>query len=163
MKGPIIYIVFLALLTLAFGLGRYTAKPARIVDEQTRVDTLILRDTVTRYKPEYIRTHTRDTIRVPVAEVRYDTVAVYLPREVRVYEDTRYRAEVSGYQPSLDRIDIYTQTEIVTQNTTQVVKQRARWGLGISAGYGVALDLKGQTFMPAPYIGIGLHYNLISW
>lgn len=163
MKEQMIYVIALALLVLAFGLGRYTAKPVRIVEERTQVDTLILRDTVTRYKPEYIHTHTRDTIRVPVTEIHHDTVAVYLPREVRVYEDTRYRAEVSGYQPSLDRIDIFTQTEIVTQHTAQVVKQKTRWGLGISAGYGVAINTTDQTFKPAPYIGVGIQYNLVSW
>lgn len=163
MKGPIFYIIFLALFVLAFGWGRYTAEPVRIVEERTQVDTLILRDTITRYKPEYIHSHTRDTIRVPVTEILHDTVAVYLPREVKVYEDPRYRAEVSGYQPSLDRIDIFTQTEVITQSTAQVVKRKTRWGLGISAGYGVAINTTEQTFMPTPYIGLGLHYNLVSW
>ena len=163
MKEQIIYIIALPLLVLAFGLGRYTAEPTLIVEEHTQVDTLIIRDTLTQYLPQPVRIHTRDTIRIPVTEIRHDTVAVYLPRETKVYEDPRYRAEVSGYQPSLDRIDIFTQTEVVTQNTAQVVKQKTRWGLGISAGYGVAIDTQGQTFKPAPYIGIGLHYNILSW
>ena len=163
MKAQILYIAALFLLVLSFGLGRHTAKPERIVEERHRVDTLILRDTVTRFQPQPVRIHTRDTIRVPVTEVRHDTVAVYLPREVKVYEDARYRAEVSGYEPNLDRIDIFTQTEVVTQSTAQVVKRKTRWGLGISAGYGVAINTTEQTFTPSPFIGVGLHYNIISW
>lgn len=163
MKSQIMYIIAMALLVLAFGLGRYTAEPVRIVEERRQVDTLIIRDTLTQYLPRPVHIHTRDTIRVPVTEIRHDTVAVYLPRETRVYQDERYRAEVSGYQPCLDRIDIFTQTEVVTQSTAQVIKQKTRWGLGISAGYGVAIDTQGQTFKPAPYIGIGLHYNILSW
>ena len=162
-KGPILYIVLMAAFILSFGLGRYTAKPETIVEERERIDTLVIRDTFTHYVPQYVHKHTRDTIRVPIRETIHDTVAVYLPRETRVYEDARYRAEVSGYQPSLDRIDIYTKTEVVTKDVTQVVKKKTRWGLGLSAGYGVTINTTDQTFKPAPYIGVGIHYNLLSW
>ena len=162
-KGPILYIVLMAAFILSFGLGRYTAKPETILEERERIDTLVIRDTLTHYVPQYVHRHTRDTIRVPIRETIHDTVAVYLPRETKIYEDARYRAEVSGYQPSLDRIDIYTQTQVVTKDVTQVVKQKTRWGLGISAGYGVAINTAEQAFKPAPYIGVGIHYNLISW
>ena len=162
-KGPIIYIIILALFILSFGLGRYTATPERILAESVRIDTLILRDTVTIHAPQYVHRHTRDTIRIPIREVVHDTVSVYLPRETKIYKDARYRAEVSGYEPSLDRIDIYAQTQVVTKDVTQVVKQKTRWGLGISAGYGVTINTTDQTFRPAPYIGVGIHYNLLSW
>ena len=148
---------------MAFGLGRYTAEPVRLVEERVQRDTLVIRDTVTHYAPRYIERHTRDTITVTLTEVRHDTVAVYLPRETKVYEDTRYRAEVSGYQPSLDRIDIFTQTQVLTTDVTQVVKRTTRWGLGISAGYGVAINVADQAFRPAPYIGVGIQYNLVCW
>ena len=153
----------------SFGLGRYTAKPETILEERERIDTLVIRDTITHHVPKYVYKHTSDTIRVPVPvpgpqpEPERDTIYVNLPRETKVYEDARYRAEVSGYQPSLDRIDIYTQTQVVTKDVTQVVKQKTRWGLGISAGYGVTINTTDQTFRPAPYIGVGIHYNLISW
>lgn len=163
MKDQLIYIIALALLILAFGLGRYTAEPVRIVEERVQRDTLVIRDTVTHYAPKYIERHTRDTICIPIPELVHDTVAVYLPRETKIYEDARYRAEVSGYQPSLDRIDIFTQTQVVTQSTAQVVKRKTRWGIGISAGYGVAINVAEQAFRPAPYIGVGIQYNLVSW
>ena len=159
----------LGLCGASFGLGRYTAKPETILEERERIDTLVIRDTITHHVPQYVYKHTSDTIRVPVPvpgpqpEPERDTIYVNLPRETKVYEDARYRAEVSGYQPSLDRIDIYTQTQVVTKDVTQVVKQKTRWGLGISAGYGVTINTTDQTFRPAPYIGVGIHYNLISW
>ena len=162
-KGTINYILFLALFAVTFGLGRYTAEPVRIVEERVQRDTLVIRDTVTHYAPKYIEKHTRDTIRIPIPELVHDTVAVYLPRETKIYEGARYRAEVSGYQPSLDRIDIFTQSQVITQNTAQVVKRKTRWGLGLSAGYGVAINTTEQTFKTAPYIGVGIQYNFVSW
>lgn len=163
MKASMTYIAVMALLVLMFGLGRYTAKPVRVVEERVQRDTLVIRDTVTRYAPKYIERHTRDTIRIPVTELVHDTVEVCLPRETKIYGDARYRAEVSGYQPSLDRIDIFGQTQVMTETVTQVVRKKTRWGLGISAGYGVAINVADQAFRPAPYIGIGIQYNLISW
>ena len=91
----------------------------------------------------------------------HDTVRVYLPREVKVYEDSLYRAEVSGYQPSLDKIDIYQQTQIITRDVTQVVKKKTRWGVGLQVGYGATYydgRLRGS-----PYVGVGVSWNIIAW
>ena len=161
--GAIIYIIALALLALSFGLGRYTAKPEHILEERVQKDTLVIRDTFTHYMPQYVERHTRDTVRIPIRELVHDTVAVYLPRETKVYKDIHYRAEVSGYDPSLDNIEIFAQKEVVTMTATQVVKKRARWGIGLSAGYGLAINAHDQAFTPAPYIGVGIQYNLVSW
>ena len=148
------------MLAIAFFAGRLTAPPSeKIIEHSERIDTILLRDTIIKEKPIAKRIYIRDTIRLQVT----DTIFIDLPREVKVYEDSLYRAEVSGYMPSLDRIDIYTQTQVVTKDVTQVVKQKTRWGLGLSAGYGVTINTTDQTFKPAPYIGVGIHYNLISW
>lgn len=168
-KWPLLYIAALTLLVVSFGIGRYTAEPIKILEEREIIDTLIIRDTITQYAPQYVYRRIRDTIRVPVPvpgpepDPERDTIYVSLPKETRVYEDTRYRAEVSGYQPSLDRIDIYTQTQVVTKDVTQVITQKTRWGIGISAGYGLAINANNRAITPAPYVGIGIQYNLISW
>lgn len=149
------------LAALCFLLGRWSAPQHGPVEaESVRVDTLVVRDTITRYRPEYRTNYVRDSIFVTLTE--RDTVYVSLPREVRVYEDKRYRAEVSGYQPSLDRIDIYEQERVVTQHSTQVVsvKKPTRWGLGVQVGYGMTIE---KTPSWTPYVGVGLSYNLISW
>ena len=152
--------IVLGMLAIAFFAGRLTAPPSeKIIEHSERIDTILLRDTIIKEKPIAKRIYIRDTIRLQVT----DTIFIDLPREVKVYEDSLYRAEVSGYMPSLDRIDIYTQTQVVTKDVTQVVKQKTRWGLGLSAGYGVTINTTDQTFKPAPYIGVGIHYNLISW
>lgn len=149
------------LAALCFLLGRWSAPQHGPVEAgSVRVDTLVVRDTITRYRPEYRTNYVRDSIFVTLTE--RDTVYVSLPREVRVYEDKRYRAEVSGYQPSLDRIDIYEQERVVTQHSTQVVsvKKPTRWGLGVQVGYGMTIE---KTPSWTPYVGVGLSYNIISW
>ena len=152
-------LVLIALGAVLFLLGRCSAKTPRLQAESVRVDTLYVRDTITREMPVYRTNIVRDTITLFVR----DTIPVYLPREVKIYEDSLYRAEVSGVFPSLDRIDIYQRKEIVTIEVEKQVSVpvRQRWGIGIQAGYGAYLYE--QTIRTAPYIGVGLTYNIISW
>lgn len=146
-----------------FFWGRNTAKERDLTSVITQVDTLFIHDTITQEKPVYItKTNTRteyiqatDTIRIN------DTLFVPVPIEKKVYEDSLYRAEISGYRASLDRIDIYQRKQIVTQTATIFVAERKRWGIGLQAGYG-AMPADG-TIRLAPYIGIGLSYDLIRW
>ena len=140
------------------GRGAYSVPLPSV---ETRVDTVVVRDTITRERPVYTRAYVRDTIRVRVC----DTILVALPHEVRVYEDSLYRAEVSGYLPSLDRIEIYPRTVTVTRTdkVTQVVtvKNPTRWGLGVQVGYGVGLH-SGKVYT-APYVGVGLSWNILTF
>ena len=118
-----------------------------------RVDTLYVRDTITRVKPVYIASTPEiriDTLRL------HDTIAVPVPIERRVYADSNYRAVVSGWHPLLDSISVYPATKIVTR--WRVEKERSRWGLGIQAGAG--LSANGAA---VPYVGVGVQYNLFSW
>ena len=159
-------LILLGLLLLLVGVAGFVLgrrSMPRITRIETQVDTLVIRDTITREIPRFTHMYVRDSIYITVLDTLRQIDTVWLPREVKVYEDERYRAEVSGYQPSLDRIDIYTQDRVVTQEVVKTVKQKTRWGVGISAGYGVAINTTDQTFKPAPYIGVGIHYNLISW
>ena len=146
-------------LFLCFAWGRNTAPKPEIQGEVVRVDTLLIRDTITREKPVYRTKIVRDTMTV----ILRDSIPVYLPIETKVYEDSTYRAEVSGVFPSLDRIDVYQRTQVVSQIIEKqvAVPVRQRWGIGISAGYGAALN--GKAVVLSPYIGIGIQYNIISW
>lgn len=151
--------ILLVLGVVVFFLGRASAETCVIGEETTQVDTLYIRDTITREKPSITRVYVRDSIFVTLRDTvtRQDTV--WLPREVKVYEDERYRAEVSGYQPSLDRIDIYVPERVVTK----VVETRkpARWGIGVQVGYGAQID--GGKIRGTPYVGVGISYNILTF
>lgn len=122
-------------------------------------DTIILRDTITREKPVYIARRIVDTIYIRTTVK--DTAFVAVPREEKVYQDSTYRAVVSGYLPSLDTIQIYqTEREIIrTVKVTEIEKKR--WGVGIQAGVGGGIH-QGQVIF-TPYIGVGISYNLLRF
>ena len=110
---------------------------------------------------------TEETIKAPATDTLWlhDTLYIELPREIRVYEDSLYRAEVSGYDPRLDRIDLYTRevvvskTEITTK--TEAITRPNRWGLGVQVGYGIGVHA--NTIYTTPYVGVGISYNLLTF
>ena len=117
------------------------------------MDTLFVYDTIFIEKPVIKKVEIIDTLRLPVpitdTLMLHDTVFVHLPIEQRQYLDPRYTAWVSGYRPQLDSIHIYQRTEYITKEIKMVTKPK-RWGLGLQAGYGIALH-NGQVFT-APII-----------
>lgn len=151
-------VIALALISVAFLLGRRSVKPEIV--ELHRTDTLLLRDTV------------RETVLVP--KVRYltrvDTVLLKVPGDTvevpvmvpisrNVYEGEDYRAVVSGFRVSIDTIDTFRKTQTLTNTFIQrgeVPGKPKRWGISVSAGY--ALTPQGVK----PYIGAGISYSFIT-
>ena len=87
-----------------------------------RVDTLTLHDTLTTAKPHYIVERIVDSITVKVPVVEHDTILVNLPRTQKVYQDSTYRAVVSGFAPNLDTITVYRKTQYI--NNTVYIPQK---------------------------------------
>lgn len=157
-------VAFILIWSLAvFYAGRNWAIKRDISGYAERVDTLVVRDTIVQEKPVYRTISQVRTEYVPVCDtIRIqDTLFVPVPIETKVYEDSLYRAEVSGYRASLDRLEIYQQERIITQTIPVQVRERKRWGIGVQAGYGVSIP-NGKPVL-SPYIGIGVSYDLIRW
>ena len=80
-----------------------------------------------------------------------------LHRKRVVYEDSLYRAVVSGYvDPRLDSMTVYPRTvyQTVTNDVYHPVpikSKKKRWGLGLQAGYG---------YPGGWYVGARVSYNL---
>lgn len=81
----------------------------------------------------------KDTIR--------DTVYINIPIQRKTYQTDDYRAVISGYRPNLDTMTIYHKREII-------YKKSRRWGLGITAGYGLSKD----GFSPC--LSVGVFYRI---
>ena len=155
--------LLLAALLLAYCAGCNTAQQRAISSAIQQADTLVIHDTITREMPVYITNTRVRTEYVPVRDTLrlHDTLFVPITIEKRVYKDSLYRAEISGYKPRLDKIEIYQQTRTVTKVEQVLVKDKKRWGLGIQAGYGVGIH-SGVVYT-TPYIGVGVSYNLLRW
>lgn len=124
----------------------------------SRVDTLYVRDTLTVYKPSKVTRTVKDTIRMIVRETQidtmHDTVFVYLPQESIVWQDDRCIVYAHGINPQVDSVTHFNSGAVVTRTVTDRPK---RWGIGVSAGYGMSKD--GLS----PYIGLGISYNIIRF
>ncbi len=84
-----------------------------------------------------------------------DSADVIIPMERKVYEDSTYCAVITGAWVSLDTMQVYPRRETVT--IRHPPDKRKRWGIGISAGYGMTPQgLK-------PFIGVTATYNLIRF
>lgn len=155
--------LLLAALLLAYCAGCNTAQQRAVSSAIQQADTLVIHDTITREMPVYITNTRVRTEYVPVRDTLrlHDTLFVPITIEKRVYKDSLYRAEISGYKPSLDKIEIYQQTRTITKVEQVLVKDKKRWGLGIQAGYGVGIH-SGVVYT-TPYIGVGVSYNLLRW
>ncbi len=113
-----------------FAAGWAAPHPA---DTATRTDTVFIDRPVEvvrwRDRVEYLAV--TDTVRVA------DSVFVEVPIEVRQYADSTYRAQVSGWHPSLDWIEVYSRTQTITST---IVREAPRWSLGVTAGPGLLYD-----------------------
>ncbi len=153
----LISIVSLLVVGGSYSLGwrkGYKSAPNSAIDTIKVVE--YHRDTITLEKPLYFEKRITDTMRVAVTDTirMRDTLYIDLPREERVYRDSLYMAVVSGFRPSLDRIDIYRTEKIVTMT---VYKER-KWGIGVAAGPSALIDFGGKAHLG---IGatVGVRYN----
>lgn len=148
------WLAYIFVAALAFGIGWF-AKPSHIetvteekVDTVTNTVTKVRVDTFLRYLPvPYLTEFTGDSVQVNGHQVA---------RERKVYQDSTYTAVVSGIDPGLDMIAVYprTVTKTVTNDVfhtrTQYIRQKRRWSLGITAGYGFSKD----GLSPAVVVGV---------
>lgn len=152
MKRDLIIVILSLALGFLAGFSCHQKSPQE--PPIVKVDTLIVRDTFVRYKPIYQTRRVVDSILVPVTDtIRLsDTVFVQLPREQLEWNDSLATVWVSGYRPAVDSVRHYTTTQIITVTEREPAP---RWGIGIQGGVGAG---KGGL---TPYVGIGVHYNLV--
>lgn len=158
MKRTIFFIFCaLALAAGSYLIGNRHGKRKALAEVEQRTDTLIVTDTIRVSEPVYVtKTILRtDTMRLAVIDtlIVRDSVLVQVPIERREYRDTSYYAVVSGYRASLDYIETYERVKYITLHS----KDKARWGIGVQAGYGYSVH------GGSPYVGVGVSWNVIRW
>lgn len=142
LKEGIKKILISVVLILVAGLIGYVTGRSHVhdIDQTVKVDTLIVYDTIKIDKPVEVRyVQTTRTIRVPVRDtIRLkDTTYMVLPKEEKEYRDSQYYAKVSGYQPSLDYIEVYPKTTTISKTET-IVQSRSPlyYSLDLQLDYG---------------------------
>ena len=129
------------------------------ITRTTTCDTITVYDTVimpiakdsiiTRYQ----------TVKLPIIKTEYETdtifktdsVKVQVPISQKVYEDSTYKAFVSGFNTSLD--SIFIKNKYITKTITNTKTKPTKWGLGATAGY----DPINRNFG----VVIGVQFNII--
>ena len=153
----VVSVLLVAVSALLFKEAR--KKPLERTEYVERV--IALHDTLTVLKPVEIvkerKIAVHDTMWVPVHDttLKRDTLFVPVKREYRTYGDGRYRAVVSGYDPRLERMDIFQQTKVVE------VSKRKHWGVGVTLGYGAYY--KEGCIRTAPALLVGVTYNFATF
>lgn len=149
-KLPWVFVVLLLLACVAAWFRPLEPGPAEVRTE-TRIKTVVKVDTLLISPPmaPLLTIRLTDTMRIG------DTV---VHREQAYYEDSLYRAWVSGYRPRLDSLQVFPRTvyQTVTNDIyhTIKIKDKRRWGLGLQAGYGYPCGW---------YVGAGVTFNLWQW
>lgn len=152
------YLPYILIIALAFTSGWYfqasikeipkydTIQSKPIIVTKVKVDTLYLLSPL----PYLAWIDKTDTI--------YVSDSCWHLREYKEYQDSNYYAKISGISPRLDEIRIYPKMIYETQYIYRdVVHKPKRWGLGLSAGYGVGKD--GFT----PVLAVTVNYNILEW
>lgn len=147
-KLPWILVILLVVFCVVAWLRPQTAKET--IHVETKIKTVVKVDTLLISPPmaPLLVFRLTDTMRIG------DTV-VY--REQAYYEDSLYRAWVSGYRPRLDSLMVFPKTvyQTVTNDIYHTIApKKKRWGLGLQAGYG---------YPGGFYFGGGINYNIFQW
>ncbi len=124
-------------------------------------DTLVVRDTHIIERPILVERTYYDSLYVAVRDTTIinDTIYIALPMESKTYKGEDYLAVVSGYKPSLDRIEVYPKTTTISKTET-VTLEPSPWRVSIDVGLDYS---RMDTKYISPNIGAEIGYKRIAF
>lgn len=150
-------LLYILVAALAFGLG--WCGHSSLSDRLIRYDTIVSDPiVVTKVKvdTQYILSPFPYLAWIDNTDTIRTDSCVHL-REYKEYQDSNYYAKISGVTPRLDEIRVYPKTVYETKYVyREITQKQKRWGLGLSAGYGV-----GRNGL-SPVVAVTVNYNLFS-
>lgn len=87
-----------------------------------------------------------------------DSVLVEVPITSKHYQSKDYDAWVSGYEPSLDSIKVYKETQYITETITRTVKDKGKHFF-VSVAGGTEYNPNKQAFRPLAELRLGFKKN----
>lgn len=164
-KSLLIGLLAIGLMTASFVIGRNSVQPT--ITTEIRWDTLTIEKPVP-YKVEKVRTEyvyvstPSDTVVLEREVVRVDSALVAVDVERRVYQDSLYRAVVSGaavgdIHPTLDHIDIYSRSETrIVEHKAPMFRPYIRGSVGRELmGIGGGVSIKDRVDVDVQYMRMG--------
>lgn len=150
----VIYIIIIFILII-LNLYQYSHNKNNIIEindtvvEET-IDTVIVIDTVriNKPKPIYVKSE-KDTLYIN------DTTFIELPKETKVYRDSTYEAQISGFQPNLDHISVFPRTTYITTEKVSYIEKKRHFNHGLQLGVGFGVINR----KPDVFIGYGVQIN----
>ena len=130
-------------------------------------DTTVITKEQIKEKEKIKRVVEYDTFFIKETDTIRDTFYVSLPIEYKQYRDTFITdtsrtildIKYSGYKSSLDGVYVqssFTQKERIKVKTSGFGQYL---GIGLQVGYGATINTIDKTFIPGPYIGVGISYG----
>ena len=112
-------------------------------------DTVVVRDTIVYDHPVEVEKWKEKTVYIAIKDTQIvhttDSVYVVLEREKKAYSGEDYKAIVSGVQPSLDLIEVFPKTTIITNTIEKPTP--CKWMLSAFGDVGYPLGVRtGVTF-----------------
>lgn len=130
-----LFVLFIGLVVW-LGISRYQIRVLRDAEP----NTVIVRDTITDTLkiptpvPILSEIVIDKPIYVPVEKLVFVGDSLILQRERKTYQDSTYKAVVSGYEPSLDYIEVYRRTITNTVTVYPENRMQVYYGLNVSIG-----------------------------
>lgn len=152
MKKIVYFCVCLLALWLTFHFGRKSVEPKAPIVEYILRDTTIIKinDTITAIEPVPYKVYVRDTVFVEAAP----ELLIY---QTKLYQDSTYTAQVSGYDAHLDWIETYSRIVIKEINTKEYIHEPVKkWNIYGFAGARIAN-------VPECNAGLGVSYTHNRW
>ena len=152
MKRIVCFCVCLLALWLSFLCGRKSVDPKAPIVEYILTDTTIIEinDTNSVIKPVPYKVYVYDTVFV-------EAMPELLIYQTKLYKDSTYTAQVSGYDAQLDWIETYSRTVIKEINTKEYIHEPVKkWNIYGFAGARMAN-------VPECNAGLGLSYTHNRW
>lgn len=152
------YLLYILVVALAFGLGWCSRSPTG--NDVANHDTITSVHVVTKVDVDtlYILSPLPYLAWVDNTDTIHVSDSCWHLREYKEYQDSNYYAKVSGVSPRLDEIRVYPKTVYQTEYVYRdIYHKQKRWGLGISAGYGI-----GKHGL-SPILAVTVNYNLWQW
>lgn len=171
-KGLIVLIAVFALGALCgFFLGKGIYQPT--FKEKVARDTVVVHDTITDYQPvpvdsamvryvtRYLPRVVTDTVVKTDVITCHDSVLVEVPITSKHYGSKDYEAWVSGYEPSLDSIKVYRETQVITETITRTVKDKGKHFF-LDIGAGCEYQFNNKAAIPFAELGARLKLGKVG-